>query len=208
MSLQPLRAGLQVGDAVAHMTFGAYSNFALIRARDALQVPAPEAALLTLLTSGLTASIGGLPRLQLVFSPATPLAAVLSPPLGASARGLATVHTSAQHSAVDAANLWGDYSQGYRLQPVACTTVEEPSRSSQQVLGRVLAGPGSQRAASCWLQMGSRALQGPCFNRTERDWPAARACPAAGQQQSRLIPQARAGMTPCAGPLLASRAQC
>ena len=40
------------------MTFGSYAQWAVIKAKEAFPVPRPEAALLTLLTSGLTASIG------------------------------------------------------------------------------------------------------------------------------------------------------
>ena len=57
-----MRAGLRVGDAVAHMTFGSFADWGLVKAKEALPIPRPDAALLTLLTSGLTASIGAPPK--------------------------------------------------------------------------------------------------------------------------------------------------
>ena len=53
--------GLKVGDPVAEMAYGAFSEWGVMRAKHALPVPvlAPEVA--ALLTSGLTASIGAHP---------------------------------------------------------------------------------------------------------------------------------------------------
>ena len=51
-------AGLKVGDAVAEMTYGAFSEWGLVQAKVALPVPTCAPEIVALLTSGLTASIG------------------------------------------------------------------------------------------------------------------------------------------------------
>jgi len=52
------RAGLLVGDAVAQMAYGAFSEWGAASARHALRVPSAAPEVVALLTSGLTASIG------------------------------------------------------------------------------------------------------------------------------------------------------
>lgn len=47
-----------MGDAVAQMTYGAFSEWGVVPARHALPVPAVAPEIVALLTSGLTASIG------------------------------------------------------------------------------------------------------------------------------------------------------
>ena len=49
---------MQVGDPCAHITFGSFANWGVIKAQNALLCHRPEAPVLVLLTSGLTASIG------------------------------------------------------------------------------------------------------------------------------------------------------
>ena len=51
-------AGLQIGDAVAHLTFGSFASWGVVKAQTALPCKRAEAPMLVLLTSGLTASIG------------------------------------------------------------------------------------------------------------------------------------------------------
>ena len=52
-------ADVCVGDAVAEMTFGGFADYAVLSARQALPIPHPGPEMVALLTSGLTASIGG-----------------------------------------------------------------------------------------------------------------------------------------------------
>lgn len=52
-------ADVCVGDAVAEMTFGGFADYAVLPARQALPIPHPGPEMVALLTSGLTASIGG-----------------------------------------------------------------------------------------------------------------------------------------------------
>ena len=47
-----------MGDAVAQMAYGAFSEWGVVPARHALPVPEPAPEVVALLTSGLTASIG------------------------------------------------------------------------------------------------------------------------------------------------------
>lgn len=51
-------AGLRVGDAVAEMAYGAFSEWGVVPAKHALPVPVLAPEVIALLTSGLTASIG------------------------------------------------------------------------------------------------------------------------------------------------------
>ena len=53
-------AGVQVGDPVACMSYGSFSDYQLIPARQAMPVPVVAPEIVALLTSGLTASIGEL----------------------------------------------------------------------------------------------------------------------------------------------------
>jgi NADPH:quinone reductase-like Zn-dependent oxidoreductase len=50
--------GLAVGSPVATMTYGGFSEYALLPTKHVLRVPACSAATVALLTSGLTASLG------------------------------------------------------------------------------------------------------------------------------------------------------
>lgn len=63
-----LIAGLKVGDAVAEMSFGAYSEWAVVEQKFAIPVPTCSPEIVALLTSGLTASIGGAEFLHCAFS--------------------------------------------------------------------------------------------------------------------------------------------
>ena len=47
-----------MGDAVAHLTFGSFASWGMVKAQTALPCKRAEAPMLVLLTSGLTASIG------------------------------------------------------------------------------------------------------------------------------------------------------
>ena len=51
-------AGVQVGDPVACMSYGSFSDYQLIPAKQAMPVPVVAPEIVALLTSGLTASIG------------------------------------------------------------------------------------------------------------------------------------------------------
>ena len=51
---------MQVGDPVACMSYGSFSDYQLIPARQAMPVPVVAPEIVALLTSGLTASIGEL----------------------------------------------------------------------------------------------------------------------------------------------------
>jgi len=51
-------AGLRVGQPVAELAYGAFSEWAVVPARYALPVPVVAPEIVALLTSGLTASIG------------------------------------------------------------------------------------------------------------------------------------------------------
>ena len=51
-------AGLSVGNPVAELAYGAFSEWGIIRAKHALPVPVLAPEIVALLTSGLTASIG------------------------------------------------------------------------------------------------------------------------------------------------------
>ena len=53
-----MHAGLQVGDAVAHLSFGSFARWGIVMAKEAMPISRLEAPVLALLTSGLTASIG------------------------------------------------------------------------------------------------------------------------------------------------------
>ena len=54
-------AGLRVGDPVAEMAYGAFSEWGVVPAKHALPVPVLAPEVIALLTSGLTASIGAMP---------------------------------------------------------------------------------------------------------------------------------------------------
>lgn len=53
-------AGLKVGDCVAEMVYGAFSEWGIVSEKLALPVPTCAPQVVALLTSGLTASIGDL----------------------------------------------------------------------------------------------------------------------------------------------------
>ena len=77
-----------MGDAVAQMAYGAFSEWGVVPARHALPVPEPAPQVVALLTSGLTASIGmglGLGfRFRPVPDPAPEVVALLTSGLTAS----------------------------------------------------------------------------------------------------------------------------
>ena len=51
-------AGLKIGDQIAEMTYGGFSEWAVVKERLAIPVPACQPEIIGLLTTGLTASIG------------------------------------------------------------------------------------------------------------------------------------------------------
>ena len=57
-------AGLQVGQPIAEMGYGCFSEWGLVAAASAIPVPRPAPEIVALLTSGLTASIGALTMSQ------------------------------------------------------------------------------------------------------------------------------------------------
>ncbi len=79
-------AGLKVGDCIAEMVYGAFSEWGIVSQKLALPVPACAPQVVALLTSGLTASIGELsPPFHLAASPLAQFfwkgSAVMAPPL-------------------------------------------------------------------------------------------------------------------------------
>jgi len=58
-----------VGDAVAQMAYGAFSEWGAAPARHALRVPSAAPEVVALLTSGLTASIGARLPQRMPFKP-------------------------------------------------------------------------------------------------------------------------------------------
>ena len=58
-------AGLSVGQPIAELAYGAFSEWAVVNAKHALPVPILAPEIIALLTSGLTASIGAAPLLVL-----------------------------------------------------------------------------------------------------------------------------------------------
>ena len=50
--------GLKVGDPIAELAYGAFSEWGVVRTKHALPVPVLAPEVVALLTSGLTASIG------------------------------------------------------------------------------------------------------------------------------------------------------
>lgn len=93
-------AGLKVGDPVAEMAYGAFSEWGVVQAKHALPVPVVAPQIVALLTSGLTASIGALPPYSTQRLPATSQTRVKGNQIPSSILGDKTVQEAWSHATV------------------------------------------------------------------------------------------------------------